>query len=94
MRARVGIAVWLVAIGFATVATAAAARVVPAELRDVAGATIDVGALAARERLVFVTIKAAGCPVCRTQLQRLGRLLPHFRAITRRRRPHDDDPHR
>jgi peroxiredoxin len=29
---------------------------------------------------VFVAIKAAWCPVCRAQLQRLGRLLPRLRA--------------
>lgn len=59
---------------------AAAPAVVPATLRDVRGDVVDVAALASRERLVFVTVKATWCPVCRTQLQRLGRLLPQLRA--------------
>jgi peroxiredoxin len=59
---------------------AAATAVVPATLHDVHGAVVDVAALASRERLVFVTVKATWCPVCRVQLQRLGRLLPHLRA--------------
>lgn len=59
---------------------AAAPAVVPATLHDVRGDVVDVAALASRERLVFVTVKATWCPVCRTQLQRLGRLLPHLRA--------------
>lgn len=54
--------------------------VVPSALRDVTGATIDVAALARGQRLVFVTMKATWCPVCRAQLQRLGRLLPRLRA--------------
>jgi peroxiredoxin len=53
---------------------------VPPALRDVTGATVDVAALARRQRLVFVTVKASWCPVCRAQLQRLGRLLPRLRA--------------
>ena len=63
----------------ATIASAAPV-VVPPTLRDVTGAPVDVAALAGRGHLVFVTVKAASCPVCRTQLQRLGRLLPHLRA--------------
>ena len=59
---------------------AAAPAVVPATLHDVRGDLVDVAALASRERLVFVTVKATSCPVCRTQLERLGRLLPHLRA--------------
>jgi peroxiredoxin len=54
--------------------------VVPSELRDVTGAAIDVAALASERRLVFVTVKATWCPVCRVQLQRLSRLLPRLRA--------------
>ncbi len=69
-----------VAMGATRSADAFAASVVPSELRDVHGAVVDVAGLARRDRLVFVTVKATGCPVCRTQLQRLGRLLPHLRA--------------
>jgi len=57
-----------------------ASTVVPATLRDVTGAPVDVAALAAEGRLVFVTVKATWCPVCRAQLERLGRLLPYLRA--------------
>jgi peroxiredoxin len=68
----------------AMLATAALGRaadpVVPATLRDVAGRTVDVAALARTGKLVFVTLKRADCPVCRTQLRRLGRLLPALRA--------------
>ena len=59
---------------------AAASAVVPPTLRDVTGAPVDVAALAGQGRLVFVTVKATWCPVCRAQLERLGRLLPHLRA--------------
>ena len=59
---------------------AAATAVVPPALRDVQGAVVDVASLASCARLVFVTVKATWCPVCRVQLQRLGRLLPHLRA--------------
>lgn len=65
---------------FAATFVYAAPAAVPATLHDVQGAVVDVAALASRERLVFVTVKATWCPVCRTQLQRLGRLLPHLRA--------------
>jgi len=61
-------------------AASAGPAVVPPTLRDVHGAVVDVAALAARSHLVFVTVKATWCPVCRLQLQRLGRLLPHLRA--------------
>lgn len=58
----------------------AATAVVPPVLRDVTGAAVDVDALAHDGRLVFVTVKAAWCPVCRAQLARLGRILPRLRA--------------
>jgi len=54
--------------------------VVPPVLHDVTGAAVDVARLAREGHLVFVTVKAAWCPVCRAQLQRLGRLLPRLRA--------------
>ena len=53
---------------------------IPETLRDVRGGTIDVGALAARGRLVVVTVKAPSCPVCRTQLERLRRALPRLQS--------------
>lgn len=56
------------------------ASTVPATLTDVAGAVVDVRGLAARSRLVFVTVKAAWCPVCRMQLLRLARASARFRA--------------
>lgn len=59
---------------------AAAPVVVPATLVDVTGATVDVAALAQRGHLVFVTVKAAWCPVCRAQLARLVRMLPRLKA--------------
>lgn len=72
---------WLVALAMGVASVAAAAPVVvPAALRDVGGAPVDVAGLARGGRLVFVTVKATWCPVCRVQLQRLGRLLPHLRA--------------
>ena len=54
--------------------------VVPPRLRDVHGGLVEVAALAAQHRLVFVTVKATWCPVCRQQLQRLARLLPELHA--------------
>ncbi len=54
--------------------------VVPAALRDVNGANVDVAALAATHRLVFVTLKASWCPLCRAQLKRLGKLVARVRA--------------
>ncbi len=68
-----------IAVLSATAPAVAVPVTVPATLRDVNGAAVDVAALARRGRLVFVTVKAAWCPVCRTQLQRLGRLLPRLR---------------
>jgi len=54
--------------------------VVPAQLLDVQGQPIDVGALASAQRLFFVTLKATWCPVCREQLRRLRALLPRLRS--------------
>jgi peroxiredoxin len=70
------------AVGLVMTASVAAAApvVVPPALRDVTGATVDVADLASRGHLVFVTVKTSACPVCRAQLQRLGRLLPNLRA--------------
>lgn len=76
-RVRLAAGIVLMALG---AGSAGAEAVVPATLHDVQGGVVDVAALASRERLVFVTVKATWCPVCRTQLQRLGRLLPHLRA--------------
>lgn len=72
------VAISLVVLGLADGAIGAPA--VPARLTDVTGATVDVDALAGGSRLVFVTVKAAWCPVCREQLRRLGRALPRLRA--------------
>jgi len=77
---RAGLATAIVAAVLGAGDAAAAPAAVPATLRDVQGGVVDVAALASRERLVFVTVKATWCPVCRAQLQRLGRLLPHLRA--------------
>jgi peroxiredoxin len=77
---RTALAAVIVAATLETGSAPAAPAVVPATLHDVQGAVVDVASLASRERLVFVTVKATWCPVCRTQLQRLGRLLPHLRA--------------
>ena len=54
--------------------------VLPATLRDVAGRRVDVAGLATRHRLVFVTLKATWCPVCRVQLQRLRDHLARLRS--------------
>jgi peroxiredoxin len=51
---------------------------IPETLRDVRGAAVDVAGLAARHRLVVVTVKEPSCPVCRTQLERLQRELPRL----------------
>lgn len=72
------VAASLVAPGFGV--AHAAPVVVPATLRDVTGAPVDVAALARGGHLVFVTVKAVWCPVCRAQLARLGRLLPRLKA--------------
>jgi peroxiredoxin len=53
--------------------------VVPAELRDVRGERVDVAALASHDRLVFVTLKATWCGVCRQQLARLRAQLARLR---------------
>lgn len=53
--------------------------VVPAELRDVRGERVDVAALASHDRLVFVTLKATWCGVCRQQLVRLRAQLARLR---------------
>lgn len=75
---RRSIAAAVVALGVASRAFGAPA--VPPTLVDVGGVRVDVGALAASSHLVFVTVKAAWCPVCREQLRRLGRALPRLRA--------------
>ena len=54
--------------------------VVPAQLLDLQGQPIDVGALVSNQRLFFVTLKATWCPVCREQLRRLRALLPRLRS--------------
>jgi peroxiredoxin len=57
-----------------------ATSVVPDVMRDVEGREVEVVGLARDRHLVFVTLKATSCPICRVQLQRLGRLVGHFRA--------------
>ena len=52
----------------------------PAVLDDVYGKRIDVAELAAKHRLVVVTLKATWCPVCRAQLERLRTALPRLRS--------------
>lgn len=52
----------------------------PATLHDVYGKRVDVAALAARHRLVVVTLKAPSCPVCRGQIERLRQELPRLRS--------------
>ena len=52
----------------------------PAVLDDVYGKRIDVAELAAKHRLVVVTLKATWCPVCRGQLERLRQALPRLRS--------------
>lgn len=65
----------------ARAAAGADARVtLPATLRDVHGKSVDVDALAARHRLVVVTLKTPSCPVCRGQLERLRGELPRLRS--------------
>jgi peroxiredoxin len=62
-------------------ARAADARpTLPAALEDVYGKRVDVAELAARHRLVVVTLKATWCPVCRAQLERLRAALPRLRS--------------
>ncbi|MCC6850058.1 MAG: redoxin domain-containing protein [Deltaproteobacteria bacterium] len=77
LRRMVGV---LLVLAASSVARAAGPAVVPPTLQDVTGAPVDVARLAAGGRLVFVTVKAAWCPVCREQLRRLGRALPRLRA--------------
>jgi peroxiredoxin len=50
--------------------------VLPLRLLDVDGAPVDLGALAAGQRLFVVTMKTASCPVCAQQLARLERQRP------------------
>lgn len=52
----------------------------PATLDDVYGKRVDVAELAAKHRLVVVTLKATWCPVCRGQLERLRQALPRLRS--------------
>jgi len=48
--------------------------VLPAQLVDLEGQTIDLQKLAHKKRLFFVTLKATWCPVCSNQLIRLAKL--------------------
>lgn len=59
-------------------AAAGTTTVLPATLEDVRGETLDVADLATRHRLVFVTLKATWCGVCRQQLARLRAELPRL----------------
>jgi peroxiredoxin len=74
----------LLAIGLAFalsgVVRAAAPVTLPPTLTDVYGKAVDVAALASRHRLVVVTMKEPGCPVCRSQLERLRGELPRLRS--------------
>ena len=54
--------------------------ILPEHLQSVDGQALDVSALAARSRLIVVTLKATWCPVCRIQLQRLEKILPRLRS--------------
>jgi peroxiredoxin len=63
-----------------TVAADDARPTLPAALDDVYGKRVDVAELAAKHRLVVVTLKAAWCPVCRGQLERLREALPRLRS--------------
>ena len=51
----------------------------PATVTTVEGEQIDVARLAAKKKVVVVTVKAASCPVCRIQLQRLKYHINQFR---------------
>jgi peroxiredoxin len=46
----------------------------PAQLVDIDGLTIDLQKLARKKRLIFVTLKATWCSVCANQLIRLAQL--------------------
>ena len=48
----------------------------PAKVKSVTGETIDVEALAKKQRVVVVTLKATWCPVCQEQLRRIRKELP------------------
>ena len=67
-------------VGTARTPGAVKSVIVPAQLLDVRGERVDVGALAADQRLFFVTLKATWCPVCQEQLRRLRVLLPQLRS--------------
>ena len=60
--------------------TAHASMTIPPRLTDVRGAEIDVAGLAARQTLIFVTLKTATCPVCHEQIRRLAALQARLRA--------------
>jgi peroxiredoxin len=45
----------------------------PPEVTTIDGASLDVSALAMETTIVVVTVKDATCPVCRQQLERIGR---------------------
>jgi cytochrome c biogenesis protein CcmG/thiol:disulfide interchange protein DsbE len=52
----------------------AAALLMPAELVDIHGRTVNLRELAKRQQLIVVTMKATWCRVCLQQLRRLRRL--------------------
>lgn len=52
----------------------AAALLMPAELVDIHGRTVNLQELAKRQQLIVVTMKATWCRVCLQQLRRLRRL--------------------
>ena len=74
----------LVALGLALALSrpvwAAEPVTLPAERTDVYGKAVVVAALAAKHRLVVVTLKTPSCPVCRGQLERLRQALPRLRS--------------
>lgn len=80
MTGALRLAIAAVVVGLGLASRGFAASLVPPTLVDVGGTRVDVAALAARSHLVFVTVKATWCPVCREQLRRLGRALPRLRA--------------
>ena len=76
---------WLRALALLIACTRVAAAedarpTLPATLDDVYGKRVDVAELAAKHRLVVVTLKATWCPVCRGQLERLRQALPRLRS--------------
>ena len=65
---------WLRALALLIACTRVAAAedarpTLPATLDDVYGKRVDVAELAAKHRLVVVTLKATWCPVCRSPIQ-------------------------